>query len=126
MPEETPQCRYCGKPIRAGRSDKKYCDAGCKDAYTNEIKRKEHAEISRVEGILKKNRRTLKKLFNADKPEQLVTREAIVKEGFEFDFHTHHVITKIKGNEFLFCYDYGYREVEKDWYKIIRQFGGGN
>jgi hypothetical protein len=122
MVENVSICRYCSKPIRAGRSDKKYCNQGCKDAYTNQIKKQEREEISRVEGILKRNRRTLKKLFQPDKPEVLVSRESIVKEGFEFDYHTHHLVTKTKGNEFLFCYDYGYREVEKDKYKIIRQF----
>lgn len=122
MSEQQSLCLYCGKPINRGRSDKKYCNAGCKDAYTNEIKRKEREEISRVEGILKRNRRVLKKLFNPVKPDALIDREALVKAGFEFNFHTHHVVTKTKQNEFLFCFDYGYREMEKGKYKIIRQF----
>jgi len=90
MSEKQAACLYCAKLINRGRSDKKYCNAGCKDAYTNEIKRKEREEISRVEGILKKNRRALKKIFNPDKPDQLIEREVLVKQGFDFYFHTHH------------------------------------
>jgi hypothetical protein len=38
-------CLYCSKSIRFGRSDKMFCDAGCKDAYYNDLKRVEHEEI---------------------------------------------------------------------------------
>ncbi len=64
----------------------------------------------------------MKKLFNPKKPEQLISRELFIKEGFEFGFHTHAVVTKVKGNEFRFCYDYGYREVHPDKYQVIKSF----
>jgi len=121
MTDDPAVCLNCYEPIKSGRSDKKFCDSGCKDEYYNKIKINEHKEIKKIDQVLKRNRRILKKLFDPKK-EKLVNREILLKAGFEFDFHTHFVITKIKENEFTFCYDYGYREVEKDKYKVIKSF----
>jgi hypothetical protein len=114
-------CLYCQKPIKAGRMDKKFCDAKHKDAYYNNLKVNERKEIKKVDTILKKNRRILKNLFNPAS-ERLISLQAFLKAGYNFEFHTHFIITKTKGNEFTFCYDYGYREVEKDRYKVIKSF----
>jgi hypothetical protein len=114
-------CLNCNKPIKSGRSDKKFCDSRCKDEYYNTIKTNEHKEIKEIDQVLKRNRRILKALFNPKK-ERLVTREILLKAGFQFDYHTHFIVTKIKANEFVFCYDYGYREVEKDKFKLIKSF----
>jgi len=122
MPAAVTTCLYCQKPIKSGRSDKKFCDSGCKDAYYNEKKGNERSEIGKIDVVLKKNRRILKASFNPKKPDVLVLREKLIKSGFEFDYHTHFVITKTKKNQFIFCYDYGYREVEKDRYQIIKSF----
>ena len=115
-------CMHCNKIIKSGRSDKKFCDEACKNAFYNLIKIQEHAEIKRVDLILKKNRRILKKLFNPLLAETVVSGESLLKARFEFNFHTHHVITKTFSNEFIFCYDYGYRELTDGKYKIIRDF----
>ena len=115
-------CLYCGKPIKSGRSDKKFCDSGCKDAYNNERKGNERGEIGKIDIVLKRNRRILKGMFNAKKPDLLHDREKLVKAGFEFEYHTHFVVTKVKRNEFVFCYDYGYREVGEGKYQVIKSF----
>ncbi len=115
-------CLNCNKPIKSGRSDKKFCDSACKDEYYNKIKIQEHKEIKKIDQVLKRNLRILKRLFDPKKENKLVDREALLKAGFEFDFHTHLIITKFKANEFTFCYDYGYREVEKNKYKIVKSF----
>ena|SRR5687767_4957102 len=121
MIEERSICLNCGKPIKSGRIDKKFCDSACKDEYYNAQKIREHKEIKKIDQVLKRNRRILKKLFDPKK-EKLVNREVLLKAGFEFDFHTHFVVTKFKANEFIFCYDYGYREVDKNKYKVIKSF----
>jgi hypothetical protein len=122
MATEFQICLECGKRISRGRPDKKFCDEGCKNLYYNKEKIKEHQEIKKVDLILKRNRRILKRLFNPKKPEFLLDREILLKQGFEFDFHTHLVTTKINRHEFIFCYDYGYRETEKNKYRIIKSF----
>jgi hypothetical protein len=122
MTETYPMCLQCGKRITKGRPDKKFCDDGCKNLYHNKEKIREHREIRKVDIVLKRNRRILKRMFNPKKEDILVDREVLLKQGFEFTFHTHFVITRIKQNEFIFCYDYGYREIEKNKYKIIKSF----
>jgi hypothetical protein len=85
------------------------------------VEKTEHKEIRAIDLALKKNRRILKKFFNPLK-ERLIERDKLLKQGFDFDFHTHFIITKTQGNQFTFCFDYGYREVEKNRYKIIKSF----
>jgi uncharacterized protein YvpB len=126
MPAAPAICLNCQKPIKSGRADKKFCDSGCKDAYYNAIKTKEHKEIKKIDNILKRNRRILKKIFNPRSENKLISREVLIKAGFEFGFHTHLVITKYKANEFIFCYDYGYREVEVNKFQIIQGYNKVN
>ncbi|MBS1656432.1 MAG: hypothetical protein JSU05_16375, partial [Bacteroidetes bacterium] len=61
------------------------------------------------------------KLF-AKKDHDAIPKETLLKEGFEFDYHTHYVVTKIKGNTFTFNFDYGYRMLEDERYKIVKAF----
>lgn len=114
-------CLNCGKEIKSGRADKKFCDVGCKNDYYNKIKIREHQEIKRVALILNRNRRILKKLFDPVK-ETITEEQKLLKLGFDFDYHTHFVVTKHAKNEFTFCFDYGYRKLENGSYKIIEAF----
>lgn len=114
-------CLQCGKIIRSGRSDKKFCDGLCKDEYHNARKVIIHREIRRIDLALKKNRNILKKLYHPGSY-TLIEREQLLKAGFEFSFHTHFVMSKIKQNEFTFCYDFGYRETKEGWYQVIKSF----
>ncbi|HEX4851446.1 MAG TPA: hypothetical protein VFV08_11600 [Puia sp.] len=82
----------------------------------------ENTEIKKVDLALKHNRRILRELFDSKKQEVLIKREILLKKGFDFDYHTHIVLTKTYKNEFIFCYDYGYREAEKGKFRIIKSF----
>ena len=115
-------CLYCSAVIRAGRSDKKFCHAGCKDAYYNAIRSSEQNEISKIDGILKRNRRILKKFFESGRKVKIFSREEMLKAGFEFGFLTHVAVTKMKKNEITFCYDYGYRQATAEAYEVFRSF----
>lgn len=122
MPRTTASCLFCSKPIKSGRADKKFCDSGCKDAYNNEQKEGERNEIRTIDLIIKKKRRVLRKLYDKSKPALTFTREQLIREGFEFGFMTHIVITKGKGNEIIFCYDFGFREIKKGQFQIYPSF----
>lgn len=104
-----------------GRPDRRFCSVSCRIDFHNEQKIAAHHEIRQIELALKKNRKILKKYFipGKDKP---VGREILLKAGFEFSYHTHHIVSKIKGNEFIFCFDYGYREVAPGRFQIIEAF----
>ena len=121
MEEETRFCLQCEKPIKSGRTDKKFCNEGCKSLYHNAKITSEPPEIRRVNKLLRKNRDILKELLGKDS-EYICVKETLVKKGFKFDYHTHNIISKSQGNQFTFCYDYGYRELEHNKYKIVKSF----
>jgi hypothetical protein len=112
----------CGKPIlHARRIDKRFCNDECRDDYHNAIKFANSQEIKQVQAILRRNRNILKTLLG-NKPEVIVSREILLKKGFEFDYHTHHVISKTKGNEYIFTFNYGYWAMGNEQYKVVKSF----
>jgi hypothetical protein len=111
-------CFFCGAPIR-GRSDKKFCDPGCKNAFSNQIQRQERAEISQIDLILKQNRRILKQCLDSA-AHKLVPRQELVRKGYRFEYHTHHYMNK-RLEEYCFCYDYGYLEMGEGRLLVVRQ-----
>jgi len=113
----------CNEPIGEGRPDKKFCGDGCRNVYNNWIKKKELNEIKNIDQALKKNRRILKKLLgSAD--EVIVSQKKLFNEGFNFDFSTHLIFSKTKGNKFIFSYNYGYGDLGNAKYKIVKSFYG--
>lgn len=116
-------CKQCSKPIDPvkGRKDRVFCDENCKNKFHNTQTYLEEQEIKRIQLLLKKNRRVLKKMFaRPDRDE--IKKERLLKEGFDFDYHTHFVTSKIKKNQFTFCFDYGYRAVSELTFKIVKAF----
>jgi hypothetical protein len=113
-------CRFCSKPL-TGRSDKLYCNDICRNEYFNKKKETERKEIRTIDLALKRNRRILKALFKEEK-DTYVREKVLQEKGFVFSYHTHHTVTKLKQEEYLFCYDYGYREAEDGLYRIIKAF----
>lgn len=116
-------CLTCGKTLR-GRSEKKFCNLNCKNQYNNELKAQENAEIGRIRGILLKNRRILKALAGG-KLARRVSGKALRENGFLFHYYTHHYQTK-DGKRYAICFDYGYLEVEADWFVVVKREEGGD
>ena len=118
---EIRQCLQCQGPIKNGRADRKFCSEGCKNEYHNNQKAESRNEIIRIEKALKNNRRILKKVLGA-KQEEIVSTETLLKMGFEFDYRTHHVLSKYQKNEYIFCYNYGYRKIDEVKVKVVKSF----
>jgi len=94
-------CLECGKPLKkAKRSDTKFCDDECRNDYFNARKNEESGEIKKIQNTLKLNRRILKQLLGKND----------------------HVISKTKGNEFIFSFNYGYHAIDGNQYKIVKSF----
>jgi len=121
MTNLTPTCLQCGKSLRSGRIDKKFCNDGCRNSYHNAQKLAEHTEMSKISQALKNNRKILKEILG-DKLSETVSHEVLLKSGFEFGYHTHYVTTHFKNNIYTFCYNYGYRLLENNKYKVIKSF----
>ena len=115
-------CLECGKPLKkVKRIDSKFCDEECRNDYFNALKYQESAEIKKIQNTLKSNRRILKNLLGNNR-EVIMEKAILIKLGFNFDYHTHHVISKTKRNEFIFSFNYGYHQMDNNQYKIVKSF----
>ena len=118
---ESKNCITCGKVLK-GRSDKKFCDDQCRNSHNNQLKSGVNNYKRKVNGALSKNRRILEDLFVRNGKMKRVKRDLLVGLGFQFNYLTH-TYNNRKGSTYVYCYDYGYLEMEKDWYLIVKSNG---
>lgn len=110
-------CLDCNTPIK-GRTDKKFCDDQCRSNYNNRLKADDQSFVKLVNQTLKRNREILKAKNATGKVK--IDRESLVKQGFDFNFHTHSYITT-NGSTYFFCYEYGYLALEIDEFLLIKR-----
>ncbi len=103
------RCTECNKPL-TGRADQKFCDAGCRSAwhYRQQQQDRQQDMYRQINKQLKTNRRLLKRYNRAGKA--TVHKEKLLAEGFEPRYITHYW-KAANGNTYLFCYEYGFRQV---------------
>lgn len=99
-------CLKCGKSL-AGRSDKKFCDAYCRNAYNNQHKASDEQLIARVNSNMRKNRRILKTLAPVGKA--IVRKEVLEHMGYDFRYFSS--LHKTKTNLYYLVYDYAFAPV---------------
>ncbi len=109
------KCPACGKPIK-GRSDKKFCDDQCRNTFNSKIKRESEQTIIEINKILRYNRKILKQ-FNPE-GKTTIRRDYLEKLNFDFRYHTHTFTTKAN-NQYKFCYEYGYFEIDHEKILIV-------
>lgn len=118
MQLERKTCLNCAKSIQ-GRADKKFCDDYCRNNYNNQIKAYSNNMIRNINNALRKNRRILEAMLPEAEETAKITRQNMLTKGFQFKYLTH-TYTNKKGNTYFFCYDYGYLELEGDWFLLVR------
>ena len=106
-------CNYCAKEIPDWRSNKKYCNEGCKSKHFNQLQKEANLEMGRVNKILKRNYEILKQEIGVEKWVKS-TKLKLERKGFNFDFMTH------IGGEYRNVYLFSWRPVEKDGLIISR------
>lgn len=117
MEEKIKKCPECGEKI-IGRSDKKFCSDQCRNTYNNKLNSDTSNTVRNINNILRKNRRILKG-FNKQSGKTMVTKEALLTNGFNFTYHTHTYTTK-KGDVYQFCYEQGYLFLDdKELYLLV-------
>ncbi|QDH80871.1 hypothetical protein FKX85_18205 [Echinicola soli] len=119
---EERKCLNCQKPVQ-GRSDKKFCDDFCRNAYNNHLKSGSYHTVRKINNALKKNRNILKNALSGVRETITISREQLLLKGFLFKYHTHRFVNK-KGDTYIYCYDYGYLQLDSEWYLIVREKGG--
>lgn len=102
-------CPTCGDIIK-GRKDKIYCSVKCKSTAQYESRSMKEKFFIDVDKQLKTNRKILKR-YNKTGFTTL-RKEKIIEEGFNPRFFTHYWKNQ-KGQVYLFCYDYGFLELEQ-------------
>ncbi|MBD3273279.1 hypothetical protein GF385_02940 [Candidatus Dependentiae bacterium] len=110
------KCLQCGQEI-TGRSDKKFCDAYCRNTFNNKIQKQTEQKIRKTNSILRKNRTILKQICLVGKA--TVRKEILVAMGYDFRFITHLYKAENK-NTYRFCYEYGYRFTSMDKVIVIQ------
>jgi len=105
--ENTPICKQCGKPI-IGRLDKRFCDAYCRNAFNNKVKRKDEQNINEVNRTLRRNRKILKTLSPVGK--STVRKEVLEAMGYNFGIFSSMYRTS-KRTIYYLCYEYGFNPI---------------
>ncbi len=101
-----------------GRKDKKYCSDTCRTSYNNRINAISNTMIKDINQILKKNRKILELLNPEGKAK--VHKKVLLDKGFNLSYFTNIYTTK-KGSIYYFCYDYGYLEIQGDYFSLVKR-----
>ena len=111
-------CLECGDEIH-GRSDKKFCSDGCRNAFNNKSNRDTTNLMRNINNKLRKNHRILSEQ-NYIEGKAKTTKNKLTSEGFNFDYFTNLRVYK-NGAEYRFVYDIGYKYLEDDWILLVRK-----
>jgi hypothetical protein len=119
MPEVTlKNCLACDKPLH-GRSDKKFCNDYCRNAYNNSMKSMNNTVVKNINTVLTKNRKILDGILGDEKTIK-TNKEKLLRQGFDFKYITHSYTNK-NGDTYCFCYEMGYLPLENDGYLVVRR-----
>lgn len=113
-------CIFCQKIIR-GNENKKFCSNACKNSFHNAKRKQEMRQIGAIINILRTNRNILAKLLR-DRETLKLSSQRLLDQGYIFRYHTHRRVNKGDGREYIFCFDYGYTELNSGWHMIVKRF----
>jgi hypothetical protein len=114
---KTKTCPECGEKIM-GRIDKKFCSDQCRNTFNNRLNSDATNIVRNINNILRRNRRILEEL-NKQSGKTLVSKEALLLNGYNFTYHTHIYTTK-RGDVYHFCYEQGFLFLpDKNMYLLV-------
>lgn len=102
-----------------GRSDKKFCSDGCRNAYNNRQNKDSTNLMRNINNKLRKNYRILSELNYREENKTKTTKSKLESKGFDFDYFTQLVVYK-NGAEYRFVYDQGYKFLEEDAVLVVK------
>ncbi|MCX8523344.1 MULTISPECIES: hypothetical protein [Chryseobacterium] len=110
------ECIECGEKI-IGRSDKKFCNDACRNAFNNKQNKDSSNLMRNVNNKLRKNYRILSEI-NIDGKTK-IAKSKLDGLGFDFKYFTNIKVYK-NGSEYKFVYDQGYKLLEEDFILIVK------
>jgi hypothetical protein len=118
MHAEKRNCNCCGQ-ILHGRTDKKFCDDGCRNTFNNQQNAIQNKEMRKINSILKRNRAILLAKLPEGKKQVKVSMEHLLMIGFHFRYMTHQLVLP-SGLSAQFCYEFGIVMLEENYCLIVR------
>lgn len=118
MPTEKRNCHCCGQ-VLYGRSDKKFCDDGCRNTFNNQQNSIQNKEMRSINTVLKRNRAILLAKLPEGKKQVKVSKEQLLVMGFNFSYLTHQLVLA-RGLTAQFCYELGWVILDEKSCLIIR------
>ncbi|WP_010135448.1 hypothetical protein [Ochrovirga pacifica] len=113
---EEKSCLECGERI-VGRSDKKFCNDYCRNAYNNKLNVGDKNLVRNTNNALKKNYKILCELNPTGKTK--LNKTVLLQKGFNFQLFTSIYTTKT-GNQYFYCYNQGYLLLENDFVLLVK------
>ncbi len=115
--EPTRYCLWCNDPLR-GRSDKKFCDASCRNAFNNQLDHSVALVIKTINYALRRNRNILAELFQLAGDKGIIPTAVLQYKGFQFQYHTE-ILQPNSPAPIFISYDFGYQSHSDGQIKII-------
>lgn len=110
-------CKECGDKI-IGRSDKKFCNDACRNAFNNRRNKDNTALMRKINRQLRLNYCILSNL-NYKENKLKLKQKQLLELRFNFDYFTQLKVYK-NGSEYRYIYNIGYRFLEDDWILLVR------
>lgn len=102
-------CISCDSPL-TGRSDKKFCNYNCRSEFNNQLNRDRNMLMRKINKILNQNRIILRRFYVQE--DLVLTSSILSAAGFNFKYFSHQE-TDTEGTVYIFCYEYGYANINK-------------
>lgn len=97
-------CIECGKNLN-GRSDKKFCDDGCRNTHHNRLNNIQPSTVRQINSILRKNRKIIRHLLPKT-GEVKIPEQSLELMGFNFDYCTN--VQLVEDKVVHYCYEFSY------------------
>lgn len=114
------ECLQCGKKL-VGRSDKKFCDTPCRNAYYAATREQEEvAYVKKINSILLKNRKILVSLMEGKGKKAYFDRTLLASNGFNFQYCTGTYVNR-QEKMYFYVYDFGWMEFSLQEIMVVRK-----
>ena len=116
-PNYKSNCHYCEASL-VGRSDKRFCNSACRNAFNNAKRITTFSVIKAVNKTLLKNFNILNQAWLCGEIE--LSKSALIKRGYNTNYFTS-IQYLGKGVEYVFCYDIGYSLINENTIRILKK-----
>lgn len=117
--KRTPRlCLLCSQPIK-GRSDKKFCNTACKNAFHHDQKVEQESHFRETDRIIRQNYRILLGLLGTAH-ETVLEPLRLDAVGFKWEYVTR-IFKNKQGCEYYVLYDCAWTRVSEMEVRVIRK-----